>query len=52
MGFGYHFTDHFTLNMSYVYAFENKVEATSQLGDYVGAKNSQHSIGISLDWNF
>ena len=52
MGFGYHFTEHFTLNMSYVYAFENKVEATGQGGAYVAAKNSQHSIGVSLDWNF
>jgi long-chain fatty acid transport protein len=52
MGFGYHFTEHFTLNMSYVYAFENKVEATGVGGAYAGAKNSQHSIGISMDWNF
>ncbi len=52
MGFGYHFTEHFTVNMSYVYAFENKVEATGLGGAYAGAKNSQHSIGISLDWNF
>jgi long-chain fatty acid transport protein len=52
MGFGYHFTEHFTLNMSYVYAFENKVEATGNPAGYVGAKNSQHSIGVSLDWNF
>ena len=52
MGFGYQFTEHFTLNMSYVYAFENKVEATGTGGAYTGAKNSQHSIGVSLDWNF
>ncbi|RUM61634.1 MAG: aromatic hydrocarbon degradation protein [Persephonella sp.] len=52
MGFGYHFTEHFTMNMSYVYAVENKVEATGVGGAYAGAKNSQHSIGISLDWNF
>ncbi|RUM59709.1 MAG: aromatic hydrocarbon degradation protein [Persephonella sp.] len=52
MGFGYHFTEHFTLNMSYVYAFENKVEITDTNGTYYGAKNSQHSIGLSLDWNF
>ena len=52
MGFGYHFTEHFTLNMSYVYAFENKVEITDDRNNYYGAKNSQHSIGISLDWNF
>jgi len=52
MGFGYHFTDHFTLNMSYVYAFENTVEATGIGGMYAGAKNSQHSIGVSMDWHF
>ncbi len=52
MGFGYHFTEHFIFNMSYVYAFENKVETTDANGTYYGAKNSQHSIGISLDWNF
>jgi len=61
-GFGYHFTPHFTLNVSYVHAFEKKVE-TSGIKCYAptsgscepattGAKNGQDSIGVSLDWNF
>jgi long-chain fatty acid transport protein len=52
-GFGYHFTEHFTLNVSYVHAFEKKVESTALGGQLLaGAKNAQDSIGVSLDWNF
>ena len=61
-GFGYQFTEHFTLNMSYVHAFEKKVETTgtkcyannpaSCESATTGAKNAQDSIGVSLDWNF
>ncbi|HHG75205.1 MAG TPA: aromatic hydrocarbon degradation protein [Persephonella sp.] len=59
-GFGYQFTEHFTLNMSYVHAFEKEVKTTgtyySPTGSYpnseVAAKNAQDSIGVSLDWNF
>lgn len=62
LGFGYQFTEHFTLNMSYVHAFEKKVETTgikcyapnpaSCENATTGAKNAQDSIGVSLDWNF
>ncbi|WP_457626591.1 OmpP1/FadL family transporter [Persephonella sp.] len=52
-GFGYQFTEHFTLNASYVHAFEKKVESTANGGALLaGAKNSQDSIGVSLDWSF
>ncbi|WP_457640898.1 OmpP1/FadL family transporter [Persephonella sp.] len=52
-GFGYQFTEKFTLNMSYVRAFEKKVESTAMNGAILaGAKNAQDSIGISLDWHF
>ena len=52
-GFGYHFTAHFTVNASYVHAFEKKVESTAMGGALVaGAKNAQDSIAFSLDWNF
>ncbi|MBK3332594.1 aromatic hydrocarbon degradation protein [Persephonella atlantica] len=56
LGFGYQFTEHFTLNMSYVRAFEKKVESSASVmapNDLVaGAKNAQDSIGVSLDWSF
>jgi len=62
LGFGYQFTEHFTLNMSYVRAFEKKVETTgtkcygtsssSCESAITGAKNAQDSIGVSLDWSF
>ena len=59
-GFGYQFTENFTLNMSYVRAFEKEVKTTgtyySSTGPIpnseVSAKNAQDSIGVSLDWNF
>ena len=53
LGFGYQFTENFTLNMSYVHAFEKKVESTANGGALLaGAKNAQDSIGVSLDWHF
>ncbi|WP_029521990.1 outer membrane protein transport protein [Persephonella sp. KM09-Lau-8] len=53
LGFGYQFTESFTLNASYVHAFEKKVESTAMGGAILaGAKNSQDSIGVSLDWHF
>ncbi|ACO04459.1 MAG TPA: aromatic hydrocarbon degradation protein [Persephonella sp.] len=56
LGFGYQFTEKFTLNMSYVRAFEKKVESSASVmasKDLIaGAKNAQDSIGISLDWHF
>ncbi len=53
LGFGYQFTEKFTLNMSYVRAFEKKVESTAMNGAILaGAKNAQDSIGVSLDWHF
>ncbi|WP_457622839.1 OmpP1/FadL family transporter [Persephonella sp.] len=53
LGFGYQFTDNFTLNMSYVKALEAKVESTAANGAILaGAKNAQDSIGVSLDWHF
>jgi len=55
-GFGYQFTEHFTLNVSYVHAFEKKVESSATAmssNDLIaGAKNAQDSIGVSLDWSF
>ncbi len=61
-GFGYQFTEHFTLNMSYVRAFEKKIETTgtkcyapnpgSCETATTEAKNAQDSIGVSLDWSF
>lgn len=62
LGFGYQFTENFTLNASYVHAFEKKVETTgtkcyannpgSCESALTGAKNAQDSIGVSLDWHF
>ncbi len=53
LGFGYQFTEHFTLDVSYVHAFEKKVESTAMGGALLaGAKNSQDSIGVALDWHF
>ncbi|WP_297456046.1 outer membrane protein transport protein [Persephonella sp.] len=53
LGFGYQFTENFTLNASYVHAFEKKVESTANGGRLLaGAKNAQDSIGVSLDWHF
>ena len=52
-GFGYQFTENFTLDVSYVHAFEKKVESTANGGRLLaGAKNAQDSIGVSLDWHF
>ena len=52
-GFGYQFTENFTFNVSYVHAFEKKVESTAFDGALLaGAKNSQDSVGVSLDWHF
>lgn len=56
LGAGYQFTKHFTLNVSYVHTFEKKVESTATYmapNDLLaGAKNSQDSIGVGLDWSF
>ncbi|NPA12433.1 MAG: aromatic hydrocarbon degradation protein [Aquificae bacterium] len=60
LGFGYHFTENFTVNVSYVRALEKEITTTGTYYDQtsaypnssVSAKNSQNSIGISLDWNF
>ncbi|NPA17005.1 OmpP1/FadL family transporter [Persephonella sp.] len=59
-GFGYQFTENFTLNVSYVRAFEKTVTTTGTYYDRAGAypnstvsaKNAQDSIGVSLDWSF
>lgn len=51
LGGSYQFTKNFALDLSYVHAFEKKVESTGA-GVLAGAKNSQNSIGLSLRWSF
>ncbi len=53
LGAGYQFTKNFSLAVSYVHAFEKKVESTATGGAALaGAKNSQDSIGVGLEWTF
>lgn len=52
-GGSYQFTKNFAVDMSYVHAFEKKVESTDTSGTLLaGAKNAQNSIGLSLRWSF
>ncbi|MCX7738409.1 MAG: outer membrane protein transport protein [Hydrogenothermaceae bacterium] len=52
-GGSYQFTRNFAVDMSYVHAFEKKVESTAISGMVLtGAKNAQNSIGLSLRWSF
>lgn len=53
LGGSYQFTKNFALDLSYVHAFEKKVESTALNGMVLaGAKNAQNSIGLSLRWSF
>lgn len=60
LGGSYQFTKNFALDLSYVHAFEKKIESSGTKcysngtceSATVGAKNSQNSIGLSLRWSF
>lgn len=53
LGGSYQFTKSFAVDMSYVHAFEKKVESTAMGGMVLaGAKNAQNSVGIALRWSF
>lgn len=52
-GGSYQFTKNFAVDVSYVHAFEKKVESTAMNGMVLaGAKNAQNSVGLSLRWSF
>lgn len=54
IGAGYKVSEHFTINVAYVHAFEGdfKVEDTSNAYPTYEAKNAQNSISMGLRWNF
>ncbi|OMH40938.1 OmpP1/FadL family transporter [Desulfurobacterium indicum] len=54
IGAGYKVSEHFTINVAYVHAFEGdfKVEDTSNAYPTYEAKNAQNSISMGLHWNF
>jgi len=53
LGAGYQFTDHFTLNVSYVYSPKAEVSLVAPgFGTDVTSEMTQHSIGVGLDWSF
>ncbi len=55
LGVGYQFTDTVSVDVSYVRAFENTVEACVQgteCGVLAGAKMYQDSISIGINWQF
>ncbi len=53
LGLGYQVSKNFSIELSYVRAFEKKVETTAANGMVVvGAKNAQNSISAGLNWKF
>ncbi|RLJ70377.1 long-chain fatty acid transport protein [Hydrogenivirga caldilitoris] len=56
LGVGYEFSKTFGIDVSYVRAFEKKVEAKATMMSpddlTVGAKNAQDSISVGLNWKF
>ncbi len=62
LGLGYEFTRTFAIDLSYVHAFNNKVESSGTYFDAgacnagcpttVGAQMSQNSISLGLNWRF
>jgi long-chain fatty acid transport protein len=53
LGLGYEVSKNFSIELSYVRAFEKKVETTGAGGLFVvGAKNAQNSISAGLNWKF
>ncbi|HIQ31299.1 MAG TPA: aromatic hydrocarbon degradation protein, partial [Aquifex aeolicus] len=55
LGVGYEFTKTFSLDVSYVRAFEKTVEACVQgtsCAVLVGAKNVQDSVSVGASWRF
>ena len=52
LGAGYQFTDHFTLNVSYVYSPKVKRKMTFGNNTVLETSMSQQSIGVGLDWSF
>ncbi len=52
LGAGYQFTNHFTLNVSYVYSPKVKRKMTAGNNTVLETSMSQQSIGVGLDWSF
>ncbi len=53
LGIGYQVSQNFSVEFSYVRAFEKKVETKAAGGAVmVGAKNAQNSLSVGLNWKF